>query len=580
MQNSPIDFNHIGKQTTQLLNQFTGQGQAMEGLAPIVRGFSELAYSMASNPEKLMKMHMDLYQSTLSMWTTMAQRTMGQNPDPVVAPQKDDHRFTSDNWQNQMSFDFIKQSYLLMAKWMMDSVNDSKGLDNHTQMKVSFYTRQFLDAMSPSNFLLTNPDVLEETVKTGGQNLIKGLQNLMEDMKKGRISMTDESAFEIGENLAITKGKVIFRNKMIELIQYSPSTPKVNAKPVLICPPWINRFYIMDLQAKNSFVKYAVDQGLQVFMISWKNPDESYRDVGFEDYVKDGLLKAIDATLAITGQKDLNAIGYCIAGSMLTATLAALAKKKDKRISSATFITTLMDFTDSGEINTFIDEDQFRSLEKKMDKKGYLDGKDMALSFAMLRSNDLIWNFVINNYLMGKTPMPFDMFYWNSHSTRMPAAMHKYYLRNMYLENNLIKKNKMELLGEKIDISQIDIPIYSINGTSDHITPWKGCYSSFPNMKSKDITFLLAKAGHVGGMVNPPTKPGKPVKKIFWAGQVAGEKDPDKWLKKQKELKDSWWSHWVKWAKARSGEEVTAPKKAGNAKYKVICAAPGTYVKE
>ena len=581
MQPQPqIDLTHLGNQTTHMLQSFLEQHTSQaEALTPIMQGFMELSQSMWQNPERLMQMQMDLYQSTLHLWANMADRAMGKEVENTIEPQRGDRRFASEQWQEHIVFDFIKQSYLLISKWMMDSVTD-ESLSEDAQRKVSFYTRQYVDAISPNNFPLTNPDILQATFESSGQNLIDGLKNLLDDMNRGRIAMSENDHFVIGENLATTKGDVVYRNRLIELIQYSPTTPKVNARPVLISPPWINRFYVMDLQEKNSFVKFALDQGLQVFMISWKNPDESYKDVSFEDYMKEGILEAIDHTLQITGQKDLNMVGYCIGGTLLSATLAAMAKKKDTRVNSATFITTLMDFEDCGEIRVFLDDQQVSSLEKKMFDRGYLEGSEMAASFSMLNSNDLIWSFIINNYLLGKAPMPFDMLHWNTDSTRMPAAMHSYYLRNMYLENNLAKKNKLTLLGEKIDLSEINIPIYMISGTTDHITPWEGCYKPLPTMKSKDITFTLGKAGHVGGMVNPPTKAGKPIKKKFWSGQVNGEKDPQKWLKAQKEEADSWWPHWTAWAKKQGGEEIDAPKQTGNAKHKPLEAAPGSYVKQ
>ncbi|MFZ2620767.1 MAG: class I poly(R)-hydroxyalkanoic acid synthase [Alphaproteobacteria bacterium] len=585
-----MDFTAIGQQTQQMLEQFMQQAQkaadgqkaqnTMEGLQPILRGFAEFGASMMKDPQKLMQMQFDLYQANLALWASMAERAMGKTDvAPIAMPEKDDRRFNAESWQNMMMFDFIKQSYLLVSKWLMDMVHDTKDMSPEAKKKVAFYTRQFVDAMSPTNFPLTNPDVLQAAINSNGQSLMDGLTNLLNDMKTGRVSMTDYAAFEVGKNLGVTKGEVVFRNRLIELIQYTPTTAKVHERPLLISPPWINRFYILDLQPSNSLVKFAVEQGFQVFMISWKNPDASYRDVSFEDYMQDGMLAAVEHTLAITGAKDLNAVGYCIGGTLLGATLAVMKKKNDKRIANATFLTTLMDFTNAGEIDIFIDEEQVALLEKKMQAQGYLDGRDMASSFALLRANDLIWGFVINNYLYGKTPMPFDILYWNDDSTRMPAAMHSYYLRNMYLENNLAKKDKLTLLGEKVDLSAIDIPIYMLCGQQDHITPWASCYAPLATMASADKTFTLNNTGHVAGVACPSTPAGKPVKRAYWTGKVT-EKDAQAWFSKQEKLPDSWWPHWAAWMKARAGKEVTAPKTMGDAKHKPLCAAPGVYVNE
>ena len=415
-------------------------------------------------------------------------------------------------------------------------------------------------------------------METKGENLIRGLNNLLGDLKRGngqlKISMTDYDAFKVGENIATTAGQVVFRNKMFELIQYTPQTEKVHERPLLISPPWINRFYILDLQEKNSFVKFALEQGFQVFMISWKNPDASYKDVSWNDYVQQGINTAIDTTLDITGQKDLNMIGYCIGGTLLASTLAVHAKKKDKRVNSATFFTTLIDFSEAGELGVFIDEPQVKSLEKKMNERGYLDGAEMAQTFSLLRANDLIWSFVVNNYLMGETPFPFDLLYWNDDPTKMPCAMHSYYLRNMYIENNLIEKDKLELDGEKVDISQIDLPTYYVTAINDHITPWTGCYAPLHKFKQAP-NFILSKAGHVAGVVNPPGHG----KRAFWKAPVNG-KNPEKWQQSAKFEEGSWWPDWSQWLAERSGAKVAAPKKAGNTKHKPLAPAPGTYVVE
>jgi polyhydroxyalkanoate synthase len=576
-----IDLTHLGKQTTHMINNFIQQqGEAAENMAPIMRGFVQLSQSMLQDPQKLIQRQFDLYQSTLALWANLAERAMGKEEvPPLTTPEKGDRRFNAAAWQENMMFDFIKQSYLLYAKWLLDAVHDSQGLDAKTREKVDFYTRQYLDALSPSNFPLTNPDVLQATVESNGQNLLDGLQNLLNDLQQGHISMTDYSAFEVGKNIATTPGQVVYRNRMFELIQYNPGAGDVYQRPLLISPPWINRYYILDLQPHNSLVKFAVDQGMQVFMISWKNPDETYRDTSFEDYMRDGLLKAMDVVQDITGAKDMNLVGYCIGGTLLGATLAVLKKKGDTRVNSATFLTTLMDFENAGELEVFIDEEQLTALENKMAAKGYLDGREMAATFSMLRANDLIWNFVINNYLMGKQPFPFDILYWNDDPTRMPAAMHSYYLRNMYLENNLVKKDKLTLLDEKVDLSAIDVPVYMLCGIQDHITPWETCYRPLANMASKEKTFTLNNTGHVAGVACPPAAKGKPVKRAYWSGDVK-LKTPAKWLEKQQKQEDSWWPHWGEWLQAKAGDKMTAPKTLGNNKHRPLEPAPGNYVKE
>jgi polyhydroxyalkanoate synthase len=380
---------------------------------------------------------------------------------PVATPAKDDKRFKDEEWQEHFLFDFMKQSYLIAARHIHDTVSSVDGLDDQSQKKVNFYTRQYIDALSPSNFALTNPEVFRETVKSHGQNLIKGLNNLLRDVEDGggnlRVKMTDTTAFELGKNVATTPGKVVFQNDMMQLLQYTPSTPDVSKRPLMIVPPWINKFYILDLREKNSYIKWCVDQGHTVFVISWVNPDERQAEKSFDSYLLEGTLAAVDAIVEQTGAKEINAAGYCLGGTLLATTLAYMAGKKDKRIASGTFFTTMTDFADPGELGVFIDEGQVSSLEKKMFERGYLEGSEMAGTFNMLRANDLIWSFVVNNYLMGKDPFPFDLLYWNSDSTRMPAKMHSFYLRNMYMKNLLKEPGGIEIGGVAIDLSKIKV---------------------------------------------------------------------------------------------------------------------------
>ncbi|MCP4356116.1 MAG: class I poly(R)-hydroxyalkanoic acid synthase [Proteobacteria bacterium] len=548
----------------------------------IADAFMNFSKTMIEDPEQLVQLQLDLYTSYLNLWANTAEKIMGTETTNIINPEKGDRRFANPQWDENVMFNYIKQSYLLTADWAAKSIDSNDHIDDFTKQKLSFYAKQFVDAISPTNFALTNPDVIEETIRTNGENLIEGLKNLVHDIEKSpsgqlRPSMVNHDAFEVGKNVATTEGSVVFENKMFQLIQYTPKTKEVAKRPLLICPPWINKFYILDLQPKNSFIKYSVEKaGQTTFVISWKNPDSSYRDVNWEDYMEDGILKAVEVVLDITGEKDLNAIGYCIAGTLLTSTLAYMKNKNDKRINSATYFTSLADFTEAGQLSLFLEEESIEGIEEKMEEHGYLDGSEMAGIFSALRANDLIWSFVVNNYLMGKQPFPFDLLYWNDDPTRMPAAMHSYYLRNMYLKNNLVKKDKLVLKGEKIDISKIDTPMYYITAKEDHIAPWKGCFKHLHMLKS-DVKFVLASSGHIAGVVNPPLKK----KGGFSIGTVNGEKNCEKWLKSAKFHEGSWWDDWNVWINKQSGNEKAPARKIGTkAKYKAIEAAPGRYVTE
>lgn len=545
---------------------------------PMLKAFAAAAEALAAEPHMLLQKSLQLHQSYLSLGANFLAQMMGQHPDPVATPEKGDSRFADESW-NTAFFDLLKQSYLLTSHTVMDTIAASRQLDESTKEKALFYTRQFVEMLSPSNFLLTNPEALSTALATRGESLLNGMKNLMADMESGHISMTDYSQFAVGENIAVTKGSVVFRNRLIELIQYAPQTKQVHQKPLLICPPWINRYYILDLQPKNSFVNYLVEQGFTVFIISWKNPDASYRDVGFEDYITEGLFTAVDVVRDITGEDSINALGYCIGGTMLSAGLAIMHAKNDKRIQAATFLTTLTDFSHAGELSIFTDDGQITALEKQMQKDGVLDGRSMASTFSALRANDLIWSFVVSNYLLGKQPFPFDILYWNDDSTRMPCAMHSWYLRKLYLENAMATPGKVKLLGTPIDLTKLNLPMYMVSALNDHITPWASCYAPYAKMASKWKRYVLTKAGHVAGVVNPPTPEGKPVKRSFWAGD-AGNAYADAWLRTAQQHPDSWWPDYAKWLAEQAGDMVNAPAKQGNAHHKPLCPAPGTYVLE
>jgi polyhydroxyalkanoate synthase len=539
------------------------------------QAFFDMTARMMQNPARLVQAQISLWQDYMSLWQSTTRKMLGEPSEPVATPAADDRRFKDALWDENYVFDFIKQSYLLSARWLQGRVKEVEGLDDKTARKVDFYTRQFVDAMAPSNFAVTNPEVVRETLDTGGENLIKGLQNLLGDLERGKgklqIRMTDMEAFRIGENIAVTPGAVVFRNDLMELLQYAPATETAVKTPLLIVPPWINKFYILDLREKKSFIKWAVGQGHTVFVVSWVNPDSELAEKTFDDYMVEGPLAAMDAIQKATGERTVNLIGYCLGGTLTACTLAYLASKGEKRVASATFFTTMVDFQEAGELSVFIDEEQLVALEEKMNERGFLDGAEMASTFNMLRANDLIWSFVVNNYLLGKEPFPFDLLYWNSDSTRMPAAMHSFYLRQMYQENRL-SRGKIKLLGTKIDLTKIDVPVFILSTREDHIAPWKSTYVA-TQLYTGPTTFCLAASGHIAGVVNPPAAG----KYCHWTNDKLPHK-PDQWLETATQHPGSWWPTWDSWTKGFAGELVPA-RKPGDGGLKALGPAPGTYVK-
>jgi len=545
---------------------------------PVVvsKAFVEMGTKMMADPQKLVAAQAQLWQDYAKLWDVTAKRLAGEEVEPVVSPAKDDRRFKDAAWSEQALFDTIKQSYLLAANWMQGTFRDVDGLDEKTREKIEFYTRQYVDALSPTNFVATNPKVLEKTIDSGGENLLKGLDHLLKDLEKGegqlRISMTDTDAFTLGENVATTPGKIVFQTDLMQLIQYAPSTEKCFKRPLLIVPPWINKFYILDLQPKNSFIKWAVDQGHTVFVISWVNPDESHAAKRFDDYMLEGPLAALDAIGEITGADQMNVIGYCIGGTLTACTLAYMAAKGDERVASATFFTTMVDFSEPGELGVFIDEEQLDRLEEHMTEKGYLDGAQMSQVFNMMRDNDLIWSFVVNNYLLGREPMAFDLLYWNADSTRMPAMMHSLYLREMYLKNKLVEPGGITMDGVPLDLTKITVPTYIVATKDDHIAPWKSTYQATQLYKGP-IRFVLSASGHIAGVVNPPAAG----KYCYWTNAKAPA-DPDAWFEAAKQTDGSWWPDWQKWVKKTAGAEVEA-RAPGSDTHPPTEDAPGSYVK-
>ncbi len=539
--------------------------------------FQQLATRIMANPMQLAQAQISFWHDYLALVNQATLRFWGQEVEPLKTPQKGDKRFRHQAWEENPVFDFVKQSYLLAADYIHATVKNAEGLDDKTARKVDFFTRQFVDALSPTNFLATNPEVLEKTLETNGANLLNGLNNMLRDLEAGggklRISMTDHSKFEVGNNLAVSPGKVIYQNDLIQLLQYEPATEKVYKRPLLFVPPWINKFYILDLQQENSMIKYMVEQGHTVFVISWRNPTGEHADKTFEDYMMEGPLAALDAVEQATGERDVNCVGYCLGGTLMGTALAYMAEKGDDRVKSITYFTAMVDFTMPGELENFIDDEQLRMLEKRMEGQGYLEGHAMASTMSALRANDLIWSFFINNYLKGEEPFPFDLLYWNQDSTNMPAKMHSYYLRNMYQENKLKEPGGVVIDGVPIDLRKITIPACFVSAMEDHIAPWKTVYRGV-HLHSGQIKFILGGSGHIAGIINPPHKN----KYCYWTSTKTPE-NPEEWLEGAKCSDGSWWPEWNRWLVRRAGAKVPA-RQPGDGKLEPLMDAPGSYVME
>ncbi|WP_428623543.1 class I poly(R)-hydroxyalkanoic acid synthase [Sedimenticola sp.] len=567
------------KQVEEIMANFAKSYEHMD-LDPfnLMKSSAEWYAALAKDPKKAINANISFLQKSMELYQQSITNLLGGSvaAEPVISEEKGDRRFKHEGWEEQPAFNAIKQSYLLVSKWLRDQVQGVEGLDEHTAEKVEFFTERYLDAMSPTNFAATNPAVIEKVIETKGANLVHGLKNMLEDLETGkgelRIRMTDTSAFELGENVATTPGKVVFQNRMFQLIQYSPATESVLKRPLLVIPPWINKYYIMDLQPKNSLLKWLVDQGHTVFVVSWVNPDSSYADTTFDDYVTQGVIAAVDAVEKATGESDINMIGYCIGGSLLATSLAYMKAKGDQRVKSATFFTTMLDFSNPGELGVFIDEEQICGLEKKMNESGYLDGTQMAGTFNLMRANDLIWSFYINNYLLGNDPRPFDLLYWNSDSTRMPAKMHAWYLRNLYLENNLCKPGGVTIDGVSIDISKVDIPVCFVSAVEDHIAPWESTYSG-AKLFSGDVRFILGGSGHIAGIINPPA-----AGKYNYRVTDQLPEDAEAWAAEAEVVAGSWWPEWDRWVKVLASDQVAA-RHPGDRGMSIIEEAPGSYVK-
>jgi polyhydroxyalkanoate synthase len=546
-------------------------------VADAVKTLGQVMEYWYADPQRAVEIQARLGRSYLDLFARASRRLAGEPTEPLAEPDPRDKRFSDPEWSSNQYFDFLKQAYLVTADWAKHLVRDAGELDPAVREKADFYMRQIVSAMSPSNFIFTNPELLRTTLNQNAENLVRGAHMLAEDIAAGggdlKIRQSDLATFEVGRNLAITPGKVIYQNALMQLIQYEPTTERVRRRPLMIVPPWINKFYVLDLTPDKSFVKWCVDQGLTVFMISWVNPDEHLANKSFADYMHEGPLQALDVIAEITGEERIDTVGYCVGGTLLAVTLANMAAKGDDSVASATFLAAQVDFANAGDLKVFAaSEEQVAAIERQMDERGYLEGSKMATVFNLLRSDDLVWPYVINNYVKGEAPFPFDLLYWNADATRMPAANHSFYLRNCYLENNITKR-RMEIDGLKIDLGQVRVPIYNVATREDHIAPAKSVYLG-SSYFGAPVRFVLSGSGHIAGIVNPPAK----MKYQYWTGAAPQGDDVEAWIGKAVEHPGSWWSDWIAWIKAQAGEEVAA-RPPGGGKRTPIEDAPGSYVR-
>lgn len=545
-----------------------------EPMVDMVKTLSKVSEYWLADPRRTLEAQTMLLGSYFNIWSRTLNKLGGQEVDNAPDPHAKDKRFADEDWVKNPFFDFLRQAYFVTSDWAEKLVADADGLDEHTRHKAGFYVKQIASAISPTNFVTTNPQLYRETVASNGANLVRGMKMLAEDIAAGKgdlkLRQTDTSKFAIGENMALTPGKVLAQSDVCQVLQYDATTEEVLKRPLLICPPWINKFYILDLNPAKSFIKWAVDQGHTVFVISWVNPDERHADKDWESYAREGIGFALDTIKQATGEEEVNAIGYCVGGTLLAATLALHGQEGDKRIRTATLFTTQVDFTHAGDLKVFADEDQIDVIERGMKATGYLDGSKMATAFNMLRASELIWPYFVNNYLKGQDPMPFDLLYWNSDSTRMPAANHSFYLRNCYLKNTLTK-GEMKLAGKTLSLKDVKIPIYNLATKEDHIAPAKSVFVGSKFFGGK-VTYVMAGSGHIAGVVNPPDKK----KYQYWTGgPVKGEFED--WAAKATETAGSWWPNWHEWIKAEDDRMVPARKTGGT--MNSIEEAPGSYVR-
>ena len=583
-----VDLEALASQMREQQETFNralgGEGatqQVMGGFADAYRAWVE---AVSAKPESLVELQTRFMQDQVRLWTAAMQ--------PQSAPQEAppaDKRFSAPEWNEVPVFRYLRDSYLLTAKTMMEAVERAE-MDPATKQRMRFFMRQYLDAAAPTNYLMTNPEAIRAAVESKGASLQEGMKNLLADMERGRISMTDETAFQVGKNIAVSPGAVVWENDLVQLIQYAPATERVHERPLIMVPPCINKFYIMDLQPDNSFVRFAVEQGHTVFMVSWRNVQEDQAGLTWDDYVRDGILAPLAEVQRITKQDQVNALGFCIGGTLLSAGLAVLAKQGKRPAATLTLLTTLLEFSEVGEIRVYIDEQFVEKREKQLAKGGLVPGGELAGAFSSLRANDLVWPYVVNNYLKGQQPPAFDLLYWNADATNLPGPMYAYYLRNTYQENKLCKPDALRMCGQPVSLKRLDMPAFVFSAREDHIVPWKGGYKSALALGG-DVTFVLGASGHIAGTINSAARN----KRSYWVDAAAGKgagtskskskaptmgPDPEAWLEKAKEHPGSWWTAWSKWLAPQSGRMVPARKKLGDGKHKPIEPAPGRYVQE
>jgi polyhydroxyalkanoate synthase len=548
---------------------FFKAGQSLlQALSPTPGSSGEVAAPTRGAP--LAQLQLNYFQQQLALWARMMSG-IGAG-EPLVAPERGDRRFNAAEWREIPAYSLLKQSYLLNSRLFTDVV-EAADLDDVTKHKLRFYTRQFVDAMSPANFAATNPDVLKAAFESKGESVKAGFENLLADMRKGGLTITDEAAFEVGKNVAVSQGAVIFENHLFQLIQYAPLTDQVASRPLLIVPPCINKFYILDLQPENSFVRFAAEQGHTVFLVSWRNPDESCGNVTWDDYLAQGAIKAIEVALAVSGADKVNAVGWCVGGTIVSSALAVMRAQGDDLVASLTLLTTMLDFREPGDLGVFIDEEGVAQREQTIGQGGIYPGSELGFVFQTLRANDLIWPNVINNYLKGKSPEAFDLLYWNADATNLPGPMYAWYLRNMYLENNLRLPGKLTMCGISVDLGAIDMPSYVLATQEDHIVPWRSAYQTTQLVGGKS-QFVLGASGHIAGVINPASKN----KRSYRTGGQQGE-DAEAWFESATETPGSWWNHWIKWLSPKAGKAMPARRELGNKKYPMLEPAPGRYVK-
>jgi polyhydroxyalkanoate synthase len=564
----------VGKANHALIEEV---GARLGGVRPedYQNFMKDLAQAIAKDAPRWQTLQSRYYEDQAALWVNMLSRAVGQPnaaPAAAVPPAvSSDRRFSAPEWNQLPIFDYLKQSYLLTAQWLQDAVG-SLDMEPATKQRLEFFTRQYIDAMAPSNFAATNPEVLKKAVESGGESLKAGFQNLLSDLEKGRITMTDESVFQVGKNIAITPGAVVFENELFQLLQYNPTTAEVTSRPLLMVPPCINKYYIMDLEPENSFVKYAIDRGHTVFLMSWRNADSSLAMVTWDDYIEKGVVEAIRMTQEIAGAPEIDSLGFCVGGALLACALAAHEAGDPLPVASLTLMTALLDYTDVGEIGVYIDRAFVEQREKQMAKGGLVPGKELAMAFSSLRANDLIWPYVVNNYLKGETPPAFNLLYWNSDGTNLPGPMYIWYLRHLYLQNELCTPNALTVAGRPVNLSSIRVPTYIFAAREDHIVPWKSAFAS-TRLLSGPVEFVLGASGHIAGTINPASRN----RRNFWVGGKLQD-SADHWLETATSVPGSWWVHWGDWMDRLNGDRIPAPARLGSPEHQPIEAAPGRYV--